>query len=475
MATGKHYCLFFSLFILLFSACDHSVPVTTSLFPVRMDAHYGFMDRNGKMAINPAFSQAGCFVDGLALVASGDAIPKWGYIDNTGKYVINALYMDGTSFSEGVAFVVSESGEPEAIDKTGSVIFRTKDVEAVENFRDGLAAFSVLTGVGEQWGFMNKKGETVIQPQYKAAGFFSEGLCAVCNEQDKWGFIDKKGTLKIEYKFDNVAPFYSGKAKVMIDGRWGIADNTGKYLVEPAYTNIDLDGSRYLVQDGSKFGWLDRGGKVVITPRFSDAFPFNGNKYAAVLEGSKWGYIDESGKFAIDPKFEFAFVFDGDLAAVRIGNKEGFINNTGTVTIQPQFDDFSMDYYLRVVAKTSSFSGIATDKNTPLVVAYKWLNRFYHLDLEEAKLMSTDDTKAVIDQFASMGNLIPDSSKLQMMRIRVAVKDPKEGGDSAMVAYTASDNPDKPQTLYLVKREGKWLVQFSKNDVVTNDEAQENK
>jgi len=467
-SMGKCYRIFL-LFILSLAACGPGAPVATQLFPVRVDNQFGYMDRTGKMTITPQYSQAGCFVDGLALVASLDEKPKWGYIDNTGKYVINATYADGTSFSEGIAFVVAENGEPQAIDKTGAVKFRTKDVQAVEDFRDGLAAYSVLTETGERWGFMDKEGKTVIAPQYTSAGFFSEGLCAVANEQDKWGFIDKKGVLKLENKYDNVSPFHNGKAKVMLDGRWGVTDNTGKYLIEPEYDNIDMDGNRYLVQDGNKFGWLDRAGKVVITPRFDDAFPFKGYKYAAVRDGSKWGYINDAGKFAIDAQFDFAFAYDGDIAAVRLNDKEGFINSSGKMFIQPSFDDMSMDYYLRAFAGTSSFSGIATNKNAPLFIAYKWLNKFYHMDFEEAKTVSTDDTKTLLEQFAGMTNLMPDSSKQEMMRIRIAVKDPKEEGDKATVVYTTSDSPENPQMLYLVKNDEKWLVQFSKNDAVASE------
>ncbi len=466
----------FLLFILALAACDRA-PEATAFFPVRVDNHYGFMDRTGKMTISPQYSQAGCFVDGLALVASADDKPKWGFIDNAGKYVINPLYVDGTSFSEGIAFVVAENGEPEAIDKTGAVKFRTKGIQAVEDFRDGLAAYSVLTATGERWGFIDKEGKTIIAPQFVSAGFFSDGLCAVSDERNKWGFIDKKGDLKLEYKYENVSPFRSGKAKVMLDGRWGIIDNTGKYLVEAEYDNIEIDGSSYLVQDDNKFGWLDRGGKVMITPRFDDAFPFNGNKYAAVRDGARWGYINDAGKMVIEARFDFAFAYDGDLAAVRLNDKEGFINASGSMYIQPSFDDLSMDYYLRAFAHTSAFSGIATNKNAPLFVAYKWLNKFYHMDFEEAKTVSTDETKTMLEQFAGMVNLMPDSSKQQMMRIRIAVKDPKEEGDKANVAYTTSDNPEKPQMLYLVKKDEKWLVQFSKNDAVAtgSSEAPENK
>jgi hypothetical protein len=94
-------------------------------------------------------------------------------------------------------------------------------------------------------------------------------------------------------------------------------------------------------------------------------------------------------------------------------------------------------------------------------------------DFEDAKTVSTEDTKKLLDQFAGMTNLMPDSSKQEMMRIRITVKDPKEAGDKATVAYTTSDNPDKAQIMYLVKKDEKWLVQFSKDDAVSSGNKEE--
>jgi GH25 family lysozyme M1 (1,4-beta-N-acetylmuramidase) len=50
-------------------------------------------------------------------------------------------------------------------------------------------------------------------------------------------------------------------------------------------------------------------------------------------------------------------------------------------------------------------------------------------------------------------------------KIKVSIKDVKEEGDKAVVTYTSSDNPTE-QKLNLVKENDKWLVQFTKTDLV---------
>ena len=464
-ATIKRYSLPVLLLVLI-ASCGKDNSGITEFFPVRVNSLYGFMDRTGKMIVTPQYSQAGFFVDGLALTGTTGERIKWGYIDKSGKYFVYPAYTDASNFSEGIAFVVSENGEPQAIDKNGTVKFTVKDAEQVQNFRDGLAAYSILTGTGEQWGFLDKEGKTMIPPKFAGTGFFSDGFCPVVNEDGKWGYINKEGNVAIDYKFDNVSPFYGSVAKVYVDGVWGLIDNTGKYLVKPQYTGIDMDKDKYLVEQEGKFGWIDKTGKIIIDIRYGDAFPFNDSKYAAVRSGNKWGYIDNAGKFIISPQFDFAFGFDGDLAPVRINDKVGLVNASGKTVVPPSFDDISMDYYLRFFANTSAFSGVTTNNNSPKFVGYRWLIKFYHLQFEEAKMVSTDDTKTLLTQFVSLSSLMPDSSKQEMMKIRVGVLDCRDSGRNAILTYITSDNPGKRQGLYLVKSDDKWLVQFSKNDAM---------
>ena len=51
-----------------------------------------------------------------------------------------------------------------------------------------------------KWGFVNKTGEIVIQPQFDSAKNFTQGLAAI-ELNGKWGFIDKAGKSLI---YDNI-------------------------------------------------------------------------------------------------------------------------------------------------------------------------------------------------------------------------------------------------------------------------------
>jgi uncharacterized protein YxeA len=109
---------------------------------------------------------------------------------------------------------------------------------------------------------------------------------------------------------------------------------------------------------------------------------------------------------------------------------------------------------------------VSCNKNSPKDVATAWLTSFYHLDFEAAKKTSTDDTKTLLATLQQFTSMVADSSKKERQNISVNVKNVKEDGDKAIATYTTSDYPAKDQSLNLIKQNGKWLVQFSKNDQV---------
>ena len=121
-------------------------------------------------------------------------------------------------------------------------------------------------------------------------------------------------------------------------------------------------------------------------------------------------------------------------------------------------------YFFSFVAFVAiAFTMVSCSTNSPKSVADKFLTDFYHMDFDAAKKVSTDDTKKMLDMFQQLESMMPDSTKQQLKKIKVDVKGVKEDGDKAIATYVTSDNP-KEQTLHLVKQNGKWMAQWSKQD-----------
>jgi hypothetical protein len=101
-------------------------------------------------------------------------------------------------------------------------------------------------------------------------------------------------------------------------------------------------GDLWPVEQGRKWGYIDKTGRVIIPCQFDSAANFS-EGLAAVHIKEKTGYIDATGKFVIPPRFLTGFPFSGGLALVVISgsgngvtymNQLGYVNRSGQVVIQ---------------------------------------------------------------------------------------------------------------------------------------------
>src|SRR6202162_260409 len=109
-------------------------------------------------------------------------------------------------------------------------------------------------------------------------------------------------------------------------GNTGVRDPTKKKGAGPLFQIHYID----------KWGFMDRTGKIVIEPQYSDASDFFDGLAKVVLD-SKSCFIDEKGKVVIPCKFDRAGDFSEGLAPVRIGRAWGYIDRSGKMVIAPQF------------------------------------------------------------------------------------------------------------------------------------------
>jgi len=207
---------------------------------------WGYIEtKSGRVIVEQKYDGAGNFSEGLARVCIGckrtDAFDfeggKWGYIDKMGKMVIEMNYDDASDFSEGLARV-NIRGKWGFIDMTSKIVIEAKYDDATD-FKNGLARINIgrkkdKIGLWElgvwsnrgKWGYIDKKGDIIIEPRFDEVSFFEEGLARVCIE-GKFGFIDKMGKMVIQPRFDYATDFCEGEALVEIQGKEYLLDTTG--------------------------------------------------------------------------------------------------------------------------------------------------------------------------------------------------------------------------------------------------------
>ena len=85
-----------------------------------------------------------------------------------------------------------------------------------------------------------------------------------------------------------------------------------------------------------KMGYINATGHWVIHSRFEYYFfdDFSAGLVPFRKQSSKWGYMDRMGKIVIRPRFDWAGNFSGDIAPALLDGKCAHVDKTGRVTDQ---------------------------------------------------------------------------------------------------------------------------------------------
>jgi hypothetical protein len=207
------------------------------------DGLYGYKDESGKVIIEPEFTWADNFSEGLAAVSITDPAlgERFGFIDIMGDFVIDPVYQKAEAYIGGLAPVYKD-WKAGYIDKKGNVVIPFL-YSGAGCFHEGLAP--VLDSKNMKWGFIDTKGKLVIPYSFTDCIGFREGLAAVAND-DEWGYIDRTGKVVLPYSYDSATIFLHGTAYVSLSGSFYEINKAGEYIFlydnGDKYIGEQLDG-----------------------------------------------------------------------------------------------------------------------------------------------------------------------------------------------------------------------------------------
>jgi len=230
------------------------------------------------------------------------------------------------------------------IDLQGKVVFDQVFKDATL-FRDGMALVQA-SGANALWGYVNEKGQYIIEPKFKEATLFSEGLAWVVEAGKAPAAINSKGEVQFELKRANkIRCFQGGLAAFSeIDLRgmetWGFVDKNGKVVIEPVFTQVSSfrEGKCAVLHEDGVWGFLNQKGETIIDFDFDEATNFI-NGRAIVTTNSVSGLIDENGRVIIDPQFDKIYFTGTDFLVVK-DEKAGVMDASGKMTLELKYDAF---------------------------------------------------------------------------------------------------------------------------------------
>lgn len=291
---------------------------------------YGYVNVLGEFAIEPQFVVANEFSEGLASVSVDGQTT--GFINRLGEMVIAPQFVYAGKFVQGLANVGLPNPDADQpfvvayIDRRGTWMFNGARFAAAEPFSEGLAAVSVD---GKSYGYINRTGQFVIEPQFAYAEPFREGLAAV-QIGEQFGYIDASGQVVIAAQYEFAKPFSEGLAVITLDRKTGYISHQGKVVIEPQFDyGHDFKEGRALVALAGQEHYIDSSGQFLAADlTFTEGQDFSQGLAAVKIEG-RFGYLNLDGELVIPPTFTYAGVFDRDIALAQTDDVQGIIDPTG--------------------------------------------------------------------------------------------------------------------------------------------------
>jgi hypothetical protein len=316
------------------------------LAAVRVAAGWGYIDHNGDWVIPPRFSAAAPFAEGRAAVQ--DSTGRWGYVDPTGRMVLPPRFERLSRFVEGRAWGERPDGQVQSIDRDGRVSASSALVDRVSFgdlsgevepdpdypmvvhdlrrldgalidavIRSGRMPVEVDVAEDERLtGYEDLAGRAVIDARFEEAFPFVDGLAQVKSDQGV-GFIDLNGQVVVPLEFDSALLRFSRDRTVAVDdGKAWLIDTTGRRVADLG--PWEWPGLR------SEEDFADLTRYVGLDDFFADGLiPWR--------RGDHWGYVDRDGQWVIGPRFESAQLFHGGFASVTSSGRGQLIDTRGRV------------------------------------------------------------------------------------------------------------------------------------------------
>lgn len=200
-----------------------------------------------------------------------------------------------------------------------------------------------------KYGFKNVAGKVIVKPVYDTASAFAEGITLVGKKvtYDSYGYglVNKAGKEFIPLIHDYIGELKEDISIYQLKGKMGYMDKTGKKLTPPKYSNA----------------WVFKGGIAAVSV------------YDKVKIEDKWGFIDKTGREIIPLKYSRVCAYKEGIAVVeREGNKYFTINKTAKET-PLNYDKVGFEYYDRILVQLSGKYGFINSKGE-VVIPLKYDN-----------------------------------------------------------------------------------------------------
>ena len=216
----------------------------------------------------------------------------------------------------------------------------------------------------ENWGVINSKGETVIEPGYKEMIIIPDSKRAVflCTYdvnyetgEYKTKALDDENK-EIFTRYEQIEPisnidsnnnlwYEENVLRVRKDGKYGLINLDGKEILKCEYDDIQaLEGIKnaLIIKKDNKVGIADTEGTIKVKPEYKEITNL-GNDYQAgyitINEEDKYGIVNNSNETILENKYENIEKVYGNNMYVVQEEKQKLVNQNGEVILEDGFNE----------------------------------------------------------------------------------------------------------------------------------------
>lgn len=391
---------------------DETLGFNEGLAPVRKGDKWGYINEQGEVVFDFIYDKASIFKDGLAIVGKqheeyeyeyycgfinkqGEYTPfMWdggsqvtvegfgsnlfqeGYtlfqsggsydmFDTNGKYVEMPKTSEFSeacpvyNYTEGLMAVGLDSNfytPPFAyMDQQQNIVLRLSDeIIGVRPFNQGVAPVKVEQNNKGLIGFINTKGEWVIEPEYinyrvmnssREYKVFAEGIAIVQNDNEEWGGINFKNQVIIPFVYEDLKNFNGGLAPASKNNKWGYIDKEGNVEIDFIYDEANPFNEEYAIvkKDGECY-LIDKQGVMIEDSKIIDgeAYFLEEGKYIAP-------FAEGLSQFELNGQYGFATLVQNEIDVEQEKLIKAFVERFYEVCMGRPGDEGGITYWTNLL------------------------------------------------------------------------------------------------------------------------------
>lgn len=319
------------------------------VFWVSQNGTYALIDKTGKRLTEFEFIEVGSFKMSRTIVQK----------ENDGKYYI--IDKKGSVSKEGYNYIMRTNNEFYKVRKGSQVAFfnlqferKTKWYDEILDFFDGYAPFKE----NGKWGWMSSKNfqevvpakiDEIIFPKYDTlftSYFINKQI--FLRVDSSYAVLTSDGKL-LYIPGANVSPLNCiGFLLVLQKGKWGVATEDGKYVINPGFDFLIPDilfPCTLIAKKDSLYSLLNLKGPPIFEGVFGNLgfFRWRGSYFQVNID-NKWGVINTiNNNYLINPYYDNIGPLKDGHSIVSKDGKCGLIDTLGNLIVNTHYDALSID------------------------------------------------------------------------------------------------------------------------------------